>query len=101
MVISLFAETQKHVILSGQEKVDIMAFEATFKENFNNMVPFLNLELDDKPIKRKLSPSYQSPENIEILIDDLFVRTVKLSNKNIKAALTMLKEEVNIEFVNL
>jgi hypothetical protein len=101
MVISLFAETQKHVILSGQEKVDIMAFETTFKENFNNMVPFLNLELDDKPIRRKPSPSFQSSKSIEILIDDLFVKAVKLSNKNIKTALTMLKEEVNIEFVNL
>ena len=98
MIISLFVETQKSVILNGQEKLDIKAFERVFKENFGNMIPYIELS----PVEKFPKRTVQIPKlgtTVSTATDSLFSDVLKLTNKNITTAITMLKEKVNVEFI--
>ena len=98
MIISLFVETQKSVILNGQEKLDVKAFERVFKGNFGNMIPYLNLSPVEKSTKRTVTtPKLET--TAAITTDSLFSDVSKLANKNITTAIAMLKEKVNVEFI--
>ena len=98
MIISLFVETQKSVILNGQEKLDVKAFERVFKENFGNMIPYIKLS----PVEKFPKRTVQIPKlgtTVSTATDSLFSDVLKLTNKNITTAITMLKEKVNVEFI--
>lgn len=98
MIISLFVETQKSVILNGQEKLDVKAFERVFKENFGNMIPYIELS----PVEKFPKRTVQIPKlgtTVSTATDSLFSDVLKLTNKNITTAITMLKEKVNVEFI--
>lgn len=98
MIISLFVETQKSVILNGQEKLDVKAFEKVFKENFGNMIPYIELS----PVEKFPKRTVQIPKlgtTVSTATDSLFSDVLKLTNKNITTAITMLKEKVNVEFI--
>ncbi len=101
MIVSLFVETQKNVILNGQEKLDIKAFENTFNENFSNMVPYLNLSKENIVSKKKKSiPDFKETE-AESIGEDLFLNITKIANKNPSIAISMLKEKTNVEFIKI
>ena len=101
MTASLFFETQKNVILNGQEKLDIKAFETTFKDNFSTMIPYTKTTTDDKTCKRKRE-SYTLPSTpVDNVNENLFVNILKLSNKNISTAISMIKEYIDVEFISI
>ncbi|MCI8421892.1 MAG: AAA family ATPase, partial [Clostridia bacterium] len=54
MLVSLFVETQRNVILSGEEELTPTAFENTFKENFATMMPYINLDRVKVPNKKEV-----------------------------------------------
>ena len=35
------------------KRLDVRAFETTFNDNFSNMIPYLNLDSEDKSPRRK------------------------------------------------
>lgn len=101
MIVSLFVETQKSVILNGQEKLDTKAFEKVFKENFSNMIPYLDLKTEDwVPFRQDIVP-VKVVEKVEVDEDNLFSNICKVANKDIKKAVAILKEKINIEFVEV
>ena len=101
MIISLFVETQKNVILNGKEKLDTKAFETTFKENFSNMIPYLNLNGEEKIRRKKETVTYKDNIDSPISQDNLFSRVVEVSNKNVSTAISILREKVNVEFIRV
>jgi nucleoside-triphosphatase THEP1 len=101
MIVSLFVETQRSVILNGTEKLDSRAFEVVFRTNFTNMLPYLDLG-QEKTIPTKKPTSQISPPKKEPKTsDNLFVGTAKVAGKNAATMLTMLAEYVNVEFISL
>lgn len=101
MVVSLFVETQKSVILNGQEKLDIKAFEKVFKENFSNMIPYLDLKTEEwVPLRQETVP-VKIVEKVEVEESNLFSNTCKVANKDSNRAVMILKEKINIEFVEV
>ena len=101
MIVSLFVETQKSVILNGQEKLDIKAFETVFRENFGNMIPYLNLSSNEKTPRKKNSAVLQETVSSTNTTDNLFSGIAKMADKNITTAISMLKEKVNVEFIKI
>lgn len=101
MIVSLFIETQRSVILNGQEKLDIKAFETVFKENFGNMMPYLDLNTKEKASKKKCYTTRQEVPDCINVSDNLISNITKIANKNITTAISMLKEKVNVEFIKI
>ena len=99
MVVSLFVETQKSVILSVKERMDVRAFETTFKDNFSNMIPYLNLDSEDKSPRRKKDISI--PNGVLVTNENVFSNVAILANKNPSTAISILKEKVYVEFVSV
>ena len=101
MVVSLFVETQKSVILNGQEKLDIKAFEKVFKENFSNMIPYLDLKTEEWVHVRQETIPVKLVEKVEVEESNLFSNTCKVANKDSNRAVMILKEKINIEFIEV
>jgi nucleoside-triphosphatase THEP1 len=101
MIVSLFVETQKSVILNGQEKLDIKAFEKVFKENFSNMIPYLDLKTEEWVHVRQETVPVKIVEKVEVEESNLFSNTCKVANKDSNRAVMILKEKINIEFVEV
>ena len=102
IIVSLFVETQKYMILNGQEKLDMKALETVFKENFNNMFIYLDKNFEEKCPKKKEPAPLQIPVQTVLPLpmeENLFARVVKESNKNITRALAMLNDYTNVEFI--
>lgn len=99
MVVSLFIETQKSVILNGKERLDVKAFETTFKDNFSNMIPYLNLDSEDKSPRKKKDISI--PDGMSVTNENVFSNVAILANKNPSTAISILKEKVYVEFVSV
>lgn len=101
MVVSLFVETQKSVILNGQEKLDVRAFEKVFKENFSNMIPYIDLKTEEWVPPRQETVPVKIVEKVEVEESNLFSNTCKVANKDSNRAVMILKEKINIEFVEV
>lgn len=101
MVVSLFVETQKYVILNGHEKLDVKAFETVFRDNFSNMIPYLNLKPDERISRKKATPMIKESSGSTNEFDNLFSNVTKTTNKNIGMAISILKEKVNVEFIKI
>ena len=102
IIVSLFVETQKYMILNGQEKLDMKSLELVFKENFNNMFIYLDKNFEEKHPKKKEPTPLQTPVQTVLQLpmeDNLFARVLKESNKNITRALAMLNDYTNVEFI--
>jgi nucleoside-triphosphatase THEP1 len=102
IIVSLFVETQKYMILNGQEKLDMKSLELVFKENFNNMFIYLDKTFEEKCPKKKEPTPLQVPIQTVLPLpmeDNLFARVFKESNKNITRALAMLNDYTNVEFI--
>lgn len=100
MLVSLFAETQRNVILSGKEELTPAAFEATFKDNFSTMAPYIELE------KIKVSVKKEAAEvtiNKTIPIDEqyLLYRIKEQSGKDFNKFILSLKDYIAVEYIAL
>ena len=98
MIISLFVETQKMVILNGSERLDIKAFETCFRDNFANMIPYLALPKEETVQKKKTTPKPIIQDSITIR-EDIFMSISKAADKDISTAISMLKDIINVEFI--
>ncbi len=101
MLVSLFVETQKNVILNGQEKLDVQSFKTTFKDSFSNMIPYLDLTPKEKVPRRSKEKVLNNVANPVKANDNLFSSIAKLSDKNISTAINMLFEKINVEFIKI
>lgn len=100
MIISLFVETQKMVILNGSERLDIKAFETCFRDNFANMIPYLALPKEETVQKKKTTPKPIIQDSITIR-EDIFMSISKAADKDISTAISMLKDIINVEFIKV
>ena len=101
MIVSLFVETQRSVILNGTEKMYSKAFEMTFRASFTNMLPYLDLGQEKVLPTKKSANQIISPRKEPQATDNLFVRIAKTVEKNSATMTTMLAEYVNVEFISL
>ena len=101
MIVSLFVETQRSVILNGTEKMYSKAFEMTFRASFTNMLPYLDLGQEKVLPTKKSVNQIISPRKEPQATDNLFVRIAKTVEKNSATMMTMLAEYVNVEFISL
>ena len=101
MIVSLFVETQRSVILNGTEKMYSKAFEMTFRASFTNMLPYLDLGQEKVLPTKKSANQIISPRKEPQATDNLFVRIAKTVEKNSATMMTMLAEYVNVEFISL
>lgn len=100
MLVSLFAETQRSVILSGKDKLTPSAFEATFEDNFSTMAPYIEFDRNKIPIKRKVK---EVNESKPVSIDEqyLLYRIKEQSGKDFNKFISLLKDSVSVEYIKL
>lgn len=100
MLVSLFAETQRNVILSGKEELSPAAFEATFKDNFSTMVPYIELGKIKVPVKKEVA---EVKANTIIAIDEqyLLYRVREQSGKDFNKFISLLKDNIAVEYIKL
>ena len=100
MLISLFVETQRNVILSGEEILTPTAFENTFKENFATMMPYIKLDKVKVTNKKEVEQVYTSvsvpSDNLQLLY-----HISKQSGKDLTQFINMLKDNINVEYIRL
>ena len=100
MLVSLFVETQRNVIISGQEELTPSAFEATFRENFKTMKPYIKIEKVKLPAKKEaveVRTNDKCPVDEQNLLKSILERT----GKDISKFISLLKDIVCVEFVKI
>ena len=100
MLVSLFAETQRNVILNGTEELTPSAFEATFKENFSNMAPYIELEKVKVPTKKELT-EVKTAEPVPLDDQYLLYRIQEQTKRDYQKFISLLKDTVSVEYVRL
>ena len=98
MLVSLFAETQRNVILNGEEELTSVAFEATFKDNFSTMAPYIKQDKTKVPIKKE---TVEANETVAIDKQNLLHSVRERSGKDINRFIGLLKDSVSVEYVKL
>jgi hypothetical protein len=98
MLISLFVETQRNVILSGEEILTPTAFENTFKENFATMMPYIKLDKVKVTNKKEVEQVYTS---VSVSSDNpqLLYHISRQSGKDITQFINILKDNINVEYI--
>ena len=100
MLVSLFAETQRNVILNGKEELSPSAFETTFRDNFSTMAPYIELEKFKVPIKKKTA-EVKTNETIPIDNKNTLGSIRERAGKDVNKFIDLLKNNVNVEYVKL
>lgn len=100
MLVSLFVEAQRNVILGGQEVLSCSAFETTIRENFATMSPYIELE------KAKASSMKKAANVIPSAIvqtdnKNLLSHIQKQSAKDFTKFIELLKDCISVEFIKL
>ena len=100
MLVSLFVETQRNVILSGEEELTPTAFENTFKENFTTMMPYIKLDKVKVTNKKEVEQVYTS---VVVPSDNpqLLYHISRQSGKDITKFINILKDNINVEYIKL
>lgn len=100
MLVSLFVETQRSVILNGSEELTPVAFETTFKDNFSTMAPYIEFDRNKIPVKRKVK---EVNESKPVPIDEqyLLYRIKEQSGRDFNKFIGLLKDSVNVEYIKL
>ena len=98
MLISLFVETQRNVILSGEEILTPTAFENTFKENFATMMPYIKLDKVKVTNKKEVEQVYT---RVSVSSDNpqLLYHISRQSGKDITQFINILKDNINVEYI--
>ena len=100
MLVSIFIETQRNVILSGGETITPSAFEATFRENFATMVPYIELDKIKVSAKKQIAKAGSSvtvPFNQQYLL----YRIREQSGKDLAKFIDSLTDNIQVEFIQL
>ena len=100
MLVSLFVETQRNVILSGEEEINPSAFETTFRENFANMAPYIELDKVKVSAKKKIT-EVRETEVVPFDKQYLLYRIRKQSGKDLTKFISLLKDTVSVEYIKL
>ena len=100
MLVSLFAETQRNVILSGKEELTPAAFEATFRDNFSNMAPYIELEKIKLSVKKEVA-EVKTNEIVPLDKQYLLYRIREQSGKDINKFIALLKNNISVEYIRL
>jgi hypothetical protein len=100
MLVSLFVETQRNVILSGKEELTPSAFECTFKDNFSTMVPYIGLDKIRLPVKKE-TVEVKKVQPIPIDEQYLLYRTKEQVGKDFNKFICLLKDNISVEFIKL
>ena len=100
MLVSLFAETQRSVILSGKEELTPAAFETTFRENFSTMAPYIELE-KVKVSSKKEVVAVKSIESVPLDDQYLLYRIREQTKTDYQKFISLLKDSVSVEYVKL
>ncbi|MCM1439786.1 MAG: ATP-binding protein [Roseburia sp.] len=100
MLVSLFAETQRRVILSGKEELTTAEFEATFKDNFSNMAPYIEFDKIKIPTIKETA---EVKESTPISIDEqyLLYRLREQSGKDFNKFIGLLKDNIGVDYVKI
>lgn len=100
MLISLFTETQRNGILSGTEQLTPSAFEATFKDNFSTMAPYIELDKVNVSVKKEV---VEVKEDKVVPIDEqyLLYRIREQSGRDLNKFISLLKDNISVEFIRV
>ena len=99
MMVSLFIESQKEAILSGEETLTKEIIERTFYNNFTNMIPYLDINKQVSHSKQKLT--YLS-QNFESDVEQaLILKVSKMSKKDTNMMIKTLQKYISVEYVKL
>lgn len=100
LLVSLFVETQRNVIINGQEELTPVAFETTFRENFKTMIPYIEIEKVKLPAKKEVV-EVKISDNSTFYEQNLLNKTLKSTGKDISKFISLLKDNVCVEFVKI
>ncbi len=100
MLVSLFVETQRNVILNGKEELSTIEFENTFQENFATMSPYIKLD-EIKVAKTKEIKEVKSSVVVPLDNQQLLYSIRKQSKKDLTLFINLLKDNINVEYVKL
>ena len=93
MLVGLFAETQKNVIINGEEGLSTAAFENTFNEIFSNMARYIDFD-KTKVSTKKRTTNVNIMENVSIDNPCLFAQLAKRIGKDMGKFISQLKEYI-------
>ncbi|MBD5584215.1 MAG: AAA family ATPase [Clostridia bacterium] len=100
MLVCLFAETQRNAILSGKEELTPAAFEATFKDNFSTMAPYIELDKFKVSVKKEVT-EVRETETVPIDKQYLLYRIRERVGKDFNRFISLLKDNINVEYIKL
>ncbi len=102
MLVSLFVETQKNIIISGEQKLTIEALNRTYKTHFTTMANYIGAKVPK-------SKTRQSPSNKEVKVtllpdkgivqNSLFRDIAKQAKKDVGKAISLLSTNISVEFL--
>lgn len=100
MLVSLFAETQRNAILSGKEELTPAAFEATFKDNFSTMAPYIESDKIKVPLKKEVA-EVRETKSVPIDKQYLLYRAKEQAGKDFNKFISLLKDNISVEYIKL
>lgn len=98
MLVSLFVETQRNVILSGKEELTPATFEATFKDNFSTMAPHIELEKIKVPVKKEVA-EVRETKTVPFEEQYLLYRIREQAGKDFNKFIGLLKDNIAVEYI--
>ena len=98
MLVSLFVETQKRIIINGRTKLTIEELEETYKTVFSTMSTFIDVGRvrENKPTHIE---SYENEVASQIVVDNVFNKVSKVAYRDVEKALQLLRNYVVVEFI--
>ena len=97
LIISLFAETQRSIILKDEESISIEALRETFRDQLMNLKPLIaDTSLVMPPVKRDKEEILEEKKHYKEM---LFETIRKMAGKDVNKAINCLIEKIEIEFV--
>lgn len=100
MLVSLFVETQRNVILNGKEELTPSAFEITFRDNFTTMAPYIELD-KVKVTTKKDTVAAETNKVVPLDKQYLLYRIREQSGKDFAKFISLLKDNISVEFIKL
>lgn len=100
VVVALFIEAQKTAIISNEECLSVDLIKRVFKEKFATLHIFLN-DLEEKQRwhrEQAEEPKYKKSKQIK---EGRLTSAAKLSGKDLSKMLSLVRDEINIEFVKI
>ena len=100
IVVALFIEAQKTAIISDEERLSINLIKRVFKEKFATLHIFLNSS-EEKLKGRKETAKDNRYKKIRCIKEGKLTSAAKLSSKDLSKMLSLIRDEIDIEFVEI